>query len=367
MQPKLLLAAMSFMLFIAACKNKTETKVEVKESGKKGAGAGKGKDQPPTLVDVIIAGTQVISNIVEVNGTVVAGESGEVHPEISGRLTYLNVPEGARVSRGTVLARINDADMQAQLRKLRVQLDLAEKTEERFKKLIAVNGLNQSDYDAALNQVNSLKADIGVLNAQLDKTIVRAPFSGVVGLRAISPGAYVTPASVIATIQQVDRVKVDFYVPQEYSAFVRRGTNVVVDMGTGQKLRATVIAEDPQATATTRNLKLRAQLANGVTNPGAFAKVYIDATGKTNNAIMVPTNAIIPEAKAKKVVLVKEGKANFVNVETGVRKENNIEILSGISAGDTIVVSGVLFARPGNAVKVGKVKTLEQLAQQQQQ
>jgi membrane fusion protein (multidrug efflux system) len=366
MQPKLLSAAFFFLLCTAACKNKTETKVESRTTTDQKGGA-KGKDQPPTVVDVIVAGTQVISNTVEVNGTVVAGESVEVHPEISGRLTYLNVPEGSRIGRGTTLARINDADIQAQLRKLRVQLDLAQKTEERFKKLIAVNGLNQSDYDAALNQVNSLKADIGILSAQLDKTIVRAPFSGVVGLRAISPGAYVTPASVIATIQQVDRVKIDFTIPQEYSAFVKRGTNVVVDLGTGQKYRATVVAEDPQASAATRSIKLRAQLTNGISNPGAFAKVYLDATGASGNAIMVPTNAIIPEAKAKKLVLVKEGKAKFVNVETGSRRENNIEILGGVAAGDTIVVSGVLFARPGNAVKIGKVKTLEQLAAQQSQ
>jgi membrane fusion protein (multidrug efflux system) len=360
MQPKTLIAAFSLCILLAACGSK-ETKVSVKTGGKEGKD---GKPAtPPTLVDVMIASTETISNIVEVNGSVVAGEFVEVHPEISGRLTYLNVPEGARIGRGAVIGRINDADIQAQLRKLRVQLDLAEKTEERFKKLLAVSGLNQSDYDAALNQVNSYKADIGVLNAQLDKTIIRAPFSGVVGLRQISPGAYVTPASIVATIQQVENVKIDFTIPQEYANLVHRGSAVVIDFGNGVKNRAIVIAEEPQANINTRNIKLRAALQNGVSNPGAFAKVYIDATGKTNSAIMVPTNAIIPEAKAKKLVIVKDGKASFVSVETGVRKENNVEILSGIAAGDTIVISGVLFARPGNAVKIGKVKTLAQLVQ----
>ena len=144
----------------------------------------------PTVVDVMVAATRKIDNTLEANGTVVANESVELHPEATGRITYLYIPEGTRVAKGTLLVRINDADLQAQLAKSKVQLELAEKTEERLRKLLAVNGVNQADYDAALNQVNGLKADITYTQALIDKTEIRAPFDGVIGLRQVSLGAY---------------------------------------------------------------------------------------------------------------------------------------------------------------------------------
>src|ERR1700733_1343535 len=184
----------------------------------------------PTIVDVIVAAARPIDNKIEANGTVVANEYVELHPEISGRITYLNVPEGAHVAKGTVIARINDADLQATLEKSKVLLDLYQKTEERNKKLLDINGINQADYDLAINNVNGTKADINYTQAQIDKTIIRAPFDGVVGLRQVSPGAYVTSANIIATVQQLDKIKVDFTLPEQYSAVVRPGTLVDIEL-----------------------------------------------------------------------------------------------------------------------------------------
>src|SRR5262249_17838152 len=155
------------------------------------------KSTGTTVVDVIVAKAQTITNHIEVNGTVVANEYVDLHPEASGRLIYLNVPEGRFVTAGTVIARVNDADLKAQIEKSKVQLDLAEKTEGRYKQLLSVNGINQSDYDAALNQVNGYKADIDYYQALLDKTVVKAPFDGTVGLRQVSLGAYVSPTTLI--------------------------------------------------------------------------------------------------------------------------------------------------------------------------
>ncbi|MBX9732688.1 MAG: efflux RND transporter periplasmic adaptor subunit, partial [Chitinophagaceae bacterium] len=191
---------------------------------KKNTGETKTNEKPQaTIVDVLIAGGSSVSNTVEVNGTVIPFETVTINPETSGRLTYLNVPDGAKVSAGTVLARINDADLQANLNKTKVLLDLAQKTEQRLRKLVAINGINQADYDAALNQVNSLKADLVVTQSQIDKTVIKAPFSGVLGLRQISPGAYVTPATILSTLQQVDKVKIDFNVPELYTDLIRKG------------------------------------------------------------------------------------------------------------------------------------------------
>jgi membrane fusion protein, multidrug efflux system len=318
------------------------------------------------IVDVIIAGNNNISNIIEVNGSVVANEAANLQPEVSGRLVYLNLPEGSKVNQGTVLARINDADLQANMQKIRVQLDLAQKNEERLRKLLSIGGINQADYDAVLNQVNTFKADLDITQAQIDKTILKAPFTGILGLRMISPGAYVTPATILATLQQTDRVKIDFTVPEMYAELIAKGrtVNIQTNMGAGTK-KAVIIATEPQIDATTRNLKVRAQLDGANINPGGFVKVLIE-TGGRNNSILVPTNAIIPDAKAKKVVVVKDGKGKMVDIETGLRVNGTAEVLKGLKVGDSIAVSGVLFVRPNSQLKVRSVKKIEDFAGTQQ-
>ena len=318
----------------------------------------------PVIVDVMVASTQAIINTVEVNGTVVAAEFVELHPEVSGRLTYLNVPEGGHIEKGTVIARINDADLQAQINKTKVQLDLATKTEERYRKLLTISGINQADYDVTINQVNGFKADILYTQALIDKTVVRAPFSGTVGLRVISPGAYVTPASIITTIQQVDKLKIDLTVPEAYANLLKRGNtiNVVLDNGGNIKRTATIVAVEPQANLVTRNLKVRALLQDGKANPGGFVKAYLNA-GVDSKAILIPTNCLIPDDKNNQVIIVKNGKANFVAVKTGVRQANLVEITEGLAVGDSVVVTGVLFARPKSALKIRSVKQINDMNQ----
>ncbi len=319
-----------------------------------------GKVTPPTIVDVMIAEPEAVNNIIEANGSVVANEYLELHPEVSGRLTYLNIAEGSHIAQGTVVARINDADLRAQVAKTRVQLSLAEKTEDRFKQLLDAGGLNQSDYDAVLNQVNAYKADIAYTQTLIDKTVIRAPFSGVAGLRQVSPGAYVTPTTVLATLQQTSQVKIDFTLPESYSSIIKKGLLIDVQLeASDKKSKALIIATEPGANTDTRNLKVRAVLKEGTANPGAFVKIFIDeAHGRS--AIKVPANCIIPDDKNNQLVLVKKGLAAFVNVQTGLREANSVEITEGITAGDSIIVRGVLFARPKNPVKVRSVKKFEE-------
>ena len=338
------LCTLLFCLTFAACKEKKE-----KPKG------GDDKKDKPTIVDVMVATSQPLTNIIEANGTIIPGESTELRPEVSGRLTYLNVPEGKSVAQGTVLARINSADLEAQVQRTKVQLETATKTEERLKQLLNVNGINQSDYDIALNTVNTLKADVAYTQTLIDKTVVRAPFTGTIGLRQVSPGAYVTPATILATMQQLGKMKIDFTLPEENSDLIRIGSVVKVKLeGRDTTLRkATVIALEPQANRLTRNLLVRALLDDSRVNPGAFAKVII-SSGNNKKAIMIPTNAIIPDDRDNQVILVKNGKASFVNVQTGTRTANNVEITQGISEGDSVVVTGVLFAKPDAILKVRK-------------
>jgi membrane fusion protein (multidrug efflux system) len=314
----------------------------------------------PTIVDVIVAKSEKVSDKVEVNGTVVANEFAELRPEVSGLLTFLDVPEGKTVQKGTVIARINSADLAAQLNRSKIQLELAETTEKRLKQLVAVNGINQADYDLAANQVNTLKADMAYTQTLIDKTVVRAPFTGVIGLRKVSAGTYVSPNNVIATMQQLSNLRVDFTIPETYQKYVTKGANVEVllDQNDGKLESARIIALEPQVNQTTRNITVRAVLNSGSTSPGSFAKVYLNASSN-KSSILIPTNSIIPEAQGKKVVTVKGGKAVFVTVETGDRREDAVEVRSGLNIGDTVVVSGVLFARPDAPVKVRSVRNVK--------
>jgi membrane fusion protein (multidrug efflux system) len=313
------------------------------------------KEKLPVPVDVIIAEKVNFPSSVEVNGVTLSEEMIELHPEISGRLTYLNIPDGATVKAGTVLAKINDADLQAQLEQQKVQLDLANKTEKRLKELLAVNGVNQSDYDVALSQVNTINANIKVLNAQIDKTIVRAPFSGKLGLRMVSPGAYVSSQTLLGTLHQSDKIKIDFTVPEFYENLVKVGNTVIVETNeSDEKQTAVISAIEPQINVETRNVKVRAMLESGNVSPGTFVKVLIT---KKEIGIVVPSNALIPDASSNQVVIVRKNKAVFVNVETGIRNADVVELLKGINSGDTVIVSGVLFVRPNALVKIGKVKT----------
>ena len=322
----------------------------------------KRKADPPAVVDVIVASTQPVSNVLEVNGTVVANEYVELHPEVNGRLTYLNVPEGKFIQEGALIARIYDADLRAQVEKSKVALQLAIKTEERLKTLLSISGVNQADYDAALNAVNSYKADIAYTEALIAKTYIKAPFSGIVGLRQVSNGAYVSPSTVIATIQQVSKLKIDFTLPEEYSNVIVKGEklDVQLDAATDTRAKATIIATEPRVDVTTRNLKVRALLENAESNAGAFVKVFVNAR-KNAKAVMVPTNCIIPSDVNKQLIVVRNNKADFVNVQTGIREANNVEITEGVNVGDSVVVTGVLFARPGSVLHVRGVKRLDQV------
>ncbi len=315
-------------------------------------------EKPSILVEVVIAGSEDVSSNLEVNGSVLANEMVELRPEVSGRLVYLNLPDGANIKEGTLLARVNDADLQAQMEQQKTQLELATKTLKRLSELLKVSGVNQADYDAALSQVNTFQANIKVINAQIDKTVIRAPFSGELGIRVVSPGAYVTPQTLLGSLHQIDKVKIDFTVPETYSSIVIKGNMVKIQTdGYDGTLDATITAIEPQINTVSRNIKVRAMLTKGVIAPGAFVKVFL---GQTRKGIMVPSNAIIPDALSNQVVVVHKNKAVFTNVETGLRNTNLVELTGGVNPGDSIIVSGMLFVRPNASIKVKRVRSIQE-------
>ena len=340
--PLTLLAASTLLL--AGCHAKDD-KASAKGGDKKNAG--------PALVDVLVARPTTSGDSVVANGAVVASDYVELHPEVSGRLTGLNVAEGKRVSKGTIIARINDADLQAQLSKTSALLKVSRLSQQRLQKLLEVQGVNQADYDLAVSQVQSNEADAEYTRALLAKTIIRAPFSGVLGLRQVSPGAYVTPATIITTVRADEKLKVDFTLPEANAPLVQPGSRVTVRLG-DRRYPATVQALESQVNQTTRNLTVRALLPAGVlATPGTFARISV-STGAARQSVRLPTSAIVPGDQADQVVLVKNGKAKMQNVQTGDRQNDSIAIVSGLTPGDSVVVSGVLFTQPDKPVKVRK-------------
>ncbi|MDJ0367758.1 efflux RND transporter periplasmic adaptor subunit [Hymenobacter sp. H14-R3] len=323
----------------------------------KGGKGGK-KDTGPALVDVLVARPSTITDSVEANGTIVANDFVELHPEVNGRLTFLQVNEGKRVTKGSIIARINDADLQAQLQKTRALLQVSRLSQTRLQTLLKVQGVNQADYDLAVSQVRSNEADAAYSQAMIAKTIVRAPFTGVLGLRQVSAGAYVTPATIIATLQADTKLKVDFTLPEASGSVVHPGSVVLVYLAGNPPRRypATVLAQESQVNQTTRNLTVRALLPPGAqVSPGSFARVRVPA-GAARRSVLLPTNALLPGDKSDQVVLVKNGKAVLQNVRTGDRQNDHIAIISGLAAGDSVVTNGVLFTQPGKPVKVRKAQ-----------
>ena len=308
-------------------------------------------------VEGFVVKPSVLIQTIAISGTLKAFEETVLMPEVAGRVVTINLQEGKSVKQGTLLVKLFDGDLQASLKKSTAQLEIAEQTEKRQAELLKVSGISQSDYDQAVLQIHSINADIEILKAQLRKTEVLAPFDGVIGLRTISIGAEVTPGMALATIRAVQQLKLDFSVPEKYSNEVKQGLKVkFAVLGDNAMHDATVMATEEGIDVATRNLKARAVVKNkdAALKPGAFANVELELA-ENKNALMVPTQAVIPQERTKQLIVAKNGKAKFVTVTTGVRQASTVEVLDGIAAGDTVVTTGLLFLKPGADLKFSKV------------
>jgi membrane fusion protein (multidrug efflux system) len=334
-------------MFIS-CKNKKETPpIPAANAG-----------PPPALpVEGLVANNQSLSANIEVPGTILAFETTEIHPEVSGRLVKLNVKEGNTVTQGTLLAKLYDGDLQAQMHKLDVQLKIAQQTEKREAELLKIQGISQQEYDLSLLEVESLKADKEIVQENIRKTEIRAPFSGKLGLRNISPGAYVTPTTILTNISQINKLKVQFNVPERYGSLLKNGLTISFTIdGSSTVYTANIIASESQIDEDTRSLAIRAIVNqhDGLLIPGTFAKVKI-ILGENANALLIPNYAVMPLGRKKQIYLYKGGKAMATDITTGVRDSTNIQVVSGLKPGDTVITSGILFLRPGLNVQLTKV------------
>ena len=331
--------------------------------GKGGGGAAGGKGGPggggPSSINGFVVALQRIREDIVSSGSLLAAEQVDIYPEISARIIELNIQEGRPVAKGALLVKLFDTDLRAQLQKLQAQADNARRTEERNKQLLERGGISQQEYDIVTTNLRSSLADIELVKANLQRTEIRAPFSGVIGLRNVSMGAVVSPSTLIARLQQISSLKLDFSIPEKYGQAVHNGSSIsfMVD-GDSQPSQAVVYAIEPGVEEQTRNLRIRARVNNASIRfrPGAFARVTL--TIQNDQSLVVPTQAVIPQTRTNQVIVVKNGKAIFKDVKTGLRTAGSIQILSGLQVGDTVATTGLLFIKPDSPVKVNKVITL---------
>lgn len=298
-----------------------------------------------------------LNNSVFTTGTILANEEVELRSEVSGKIVKILFKEGSFVSKGDLLIKINDADLQAQLRKAESKVKLSKEKEIRQKQLRDGNLISQEEYDNTVSELNVNQADYDLIKAQIDKTEIRAPFSGVVGLRSVSEGSYVTTSTVMARLQNFNSLKVDFSIPEMYSASVKTGDELEFKIsGSNQLYKAKVYAIEPRIDPGTRTLQIRAICSASYKDliPGAFANVELSLK-QTSNAILIPTVSIVPELKGQIVYLYKSGMVLPQSVETGVREETQVQIVKGLSAGDTVITSGILQIRPNSKVKISEI------------
>jgi membrane fusion protein (multidrug efflux system) len=331
---------------LASCSHK-------KEAERKGAA-----NKPKNLsAEGYVAYHQSFSSQYAASGSLLPNEQIDIHPEVSGRVTAITFKEGSHVHKGQLLVQLYDAEIRASLQKLRSQKQLQQGIVRRQKELVNIGGISKQDYETSLQQQKAIEADIAAAEAQLRSTRVIVPFDGTIGIRNISVGAIVSPTTLITTLQQTHTLKMDFSVPEQYLGSINAGKEVFFYVtGSVDTLSGKVAAIDAGADAMTRTVKVRATVENraGKLIAGSFANVIIPLQSE-NNAILIPSQAIIPTTRDKKVAIAQNGKVNMVAVKLGQRTSDKVEILQGVQAGDTIITTGLMQAKQGMDVKIRKI------------
>ncbi len=320
------------------------------------AGPAGAKNGPAPAINVsgYIVSPQNFANAITSSGSIEANEQVEIRSEVAGVVRDINFKEGSRVSKGQLLLKIDDRELRAQLEEAITREKVAGENAGRSKKLLAAEAISQEEFGNVNSEYLSLKSQTQLIRVQISKTEIRAPFSGVIGLRSISPGSYVTASSNIASLVNVNPVKVTFSLPEKYINQVNTGTKLTFSVaGVNKKYYATVYAIEPSVNITTRSLTLRATAPNPDGNllPGTFAKVDLPLT-QIKGAILIPTLAIVPVLKGKQVFIANQGKAKAIAVESSIRTDSLIVISSGLKNGDTVITSGLMALRDGSAVNV---------------
>jgi len=305
-------------------------------------------------VEAIELKEERLETSLNITGTLIPNEIVNLRPEVTGLVEKISFQEGEFVKKGTPLLYLNDDELKAQFDRLVYTKKLYKSQESRLKQLLAKEAISQEEYDIALNQFNTNLADLRLIEAQLNKMIIRAPFDGELGFRQISEGSVIGTADLIATIVNVNPIKIEFSIPEHYSNEIKAGaviyfrSNVSNDEAEGK-----VYAIEPNIDAATRTLKIRAKSANKDKKflPGMFVRVRL-VLNEVTDAILVPSESVIPELEGYKVFVTNNGIVESRKVVIGQRTDTRVQLLDGVKPGELVLTTGVLQARDGMPVEV---------------
>ncbi|HEX7260606.1 MAG TPA: efflux RND transporter periplasmic adaptor subunit, partial [Luteolibacter sp.] len=307
-----------------------------------------GPKATPLVAEVHIVKSTPFAQTISTVGTLRANESVTLVPELTRRLMKIHVEEGTDVAAGDLLFKLDDSDLVAELAETKARLNLAGTNKKRVDNLLPSKAISQQEFDISTAELHILEARQNTQAVGIIKTEIRAPFAGRVGIRQVSEGALVSPATPLITLQDVSRIKVDFPLPERYSAEVKNGQKFTFTVaGNGQVFDGAVTVLEPAIDAATRSLLVRGLCAapKGLL-PGGFAEVTLTLDGLTNG-FLVPSQAIVPSPRGQGVYVIEDGKAKLITVEIGTRTDEQIQVLRGLNEGDVVATTNLLRIRPG--------------------
>jgi membrane fusion protein (multidrug efflux system) len=345
------------LILVLAAAAAVQYRVTHEPGGASGPGSPGGgvKTQAAPTVDVDVIVPTDFTDTVDLTGEVSAEDAIELRPEVSGRVEKILFQEGRDVGKGQLLVKLADADLQARKAKVASQLQLERKRVERLKKVRAVDGVSDEDYESAVAAEAMRASELAEVQAQIEKTELRAPFAGRMGLRGVSVGAVVGPSTLMSTLTSIGALNVDFSVPERYISSLAVGGKLLVRIrgnASVQRVSAMITAIEPIVSAQTRTQRVRACLAapKGIAS-GQFAEVTL-FQNSIPDALLVPTEAVVQDMRGATVFRVRNGRAERCIVQLGARTPSLVHVTSGLQAGDSVITNGILFVKPGKPVKV---------------
>lgn len=304
---------------------------------------------------------QTLTDKTIVLGTTIPDEEVDLSFESSGKVVAIYFTEGIHVKEGDLLAKINDKPLQAQLKKLEAQVPLARDRVYRQHTLLERDAVSQEAYEQVTTEYEKLMADIDLVKANIAQTELRAPFDGIIGLRTVSEGAYVTPTTMIVRLTKISPLKIEFSVPEKYSTDIRNGTPIIFSLldseGMPHAYQATVYAVESKIESETRTLTTRAYYPNPNEHivPGRYVSIEV-AKDEIKEALAIPSEAVIPEMGKNMVYKYENGTARQVEVLIGLRTEERVQVLEGLGVGDTLITTGVMQLRSGARVSIDNLR-----------
>ena len=330
------------VLFLSSCSSK-----KIEPGGQKGG-------PKAVMVNGMVVQKRLLENKILATGSLEANEEVQLRSETPGRIISINFEEGSFVKKDQLLIKINDQELQAQLKKLQLEESLAKDDVYRKEKLLEMKAVSQEEYDKAANQLGIIEAQIELVKSQIAKTEIYAPFSGMIGLRHVSPGEYVSSTTPVALLIQDDPIKIEFSIPEKYREKVKKGTLIKFRVeGADSTFTGKVFAIEPKVDPSTRNVTLRAMCPNtrNILVPGSFAKVVI-VLESIAEAMVIPSESIIPQLNSEKVYICNNEIAVSRIITTGIRTEREVQVISGLTPGDTVILTGLLQLREGLDIRV---------------